>query len=36
MIYNFEVDAQEEEEIAMTGGIRGIKALRIQRQLINE
>ena len=29
MIHNFEVDLKEEEEIAMTGGVRGIKALRI-------
>lgn len=30
-IQNYEVDYQEEEEIVMAGGIRGIRALRVQR-----
>jgi hypothetical protein len=29
MIHNFEVDVQEQEVIAMTSGVRGIKALRM-------
>jgi len=29
MIRNFEVDFQEEEELVLAGGIKGIKALRL-------
>jgi len=29
MIRNFEVDFQEEEELELAGGIKGIKALRL-------
>ena len=29
MIKNFEVDFDEEEELALAGGIKGIRALRI-------
>ena len=36
MITNFEVDFKEEEEITMSSGIRGIRALRAQRGLIQE
>ena len=36
MIHNFEVDFKVEEELAMTSGIRGIKALRLQRALIEK
>ena len=36
MIRNFEVDFEEEEEIRYAGGIKGIKALRMQRDLINK
>jgi hypothetical protein len=34
MIKNFEVDFQEEEELTYAGGIKGIRALRVQRDLI--
>ena len=35
LIKNFEVDFEEEApEIRMIGGIRGIKALRVQREYI--
>ena len=34
MITNFEVEFGEEEEITFAGGIRGIRALRVQRDLI--
>lgn len=34
-VKNFEVDFHEEEEIAYAGGIKGIRALRVQRDLIN-
>ena len=36
MIQNFEVDFGPEEELVMAGGIRGIRALRIQRSAIEE
>ena len=36
LIHNFEVDFQEEEEVTYAGGIKGIRALRVQRDLINE
>ena len=29
VIHNFEVEFEQEEELAMTGGLRGIKALRM-------
>lgn len=35
-IRNFEVDFAEEEELTYAGGIKGIKALRMQRDLINK
>jgi hypothetical protein len=35
MIRNFEVDFEEEEELAYAGGIKGIRALRVQRDAIN-
>ncbi len=35
VIRNFEVDFGEEEELVLAGGIKGIKALRMQRELIN-
>ena len=31
LIQNFEVDFQEEQEVRMIGGIRGLKALKQQR-----
>lgn len=34
MITNFEVDFKEEEEMMMSSGVRGIRALRAQRGLI--
>ena len=33
---NFEVDFGEEEELTYAGGIKGIRALRVQRDLIND
>lgn len=36
LIQNYEVDFGPEEEIMMAGGIRGIRALRVQRQAIEE
>lgn len=36
MIRNFEVDFEDEEELVLAGGIKGIKALRLQRELINK
>ena len=36
LIRNFEVDLPEEEEIRFASGVRGIKALRMQRDLINK
>lgn len=36
LIRNFEVDFKEEEELTYAGGIKGIRALRVQRDLINE
>ena len=36
MIQNFEVDFGPEEELVMAGGIRGIRALRVQRAAIEE
>ncbi len=36
MIQNFEVDFGPEEELEMAGGIRGIRALRVQRDAIRE
>ena len=36
MIQNYEVDFGPEEELVMAGGIRGIRALRIQRSAIEE
>jgi hypothetical protein len=35
MIRNFEVDFEEEEELAYAGGIKGIRALRVQRDAVN-
>lgn len=35
-ICNFEVDFQEEEEIRFASGVKGIKALRMQRELIQK
>lgn len=34
LIQNFEVDFGPEEELVMAGGIRGIRALRVQRAAI--
>ena len=36
LIQNYEVDFEAEQELVMAGGIRGIRALRLQRNLINE
>ena len=36
IIQNFEVEVQQEEEIAMTSGVRGLRALRAQRALIEK
>ena len=37
MIKNFEVDFEEEDpDIRMLGGIRGIKALRVQRDYMKD
>lgn len=36
VVKNFEVDFDEEEEVAYAGGIKGIRALRVQRDLIND
>jgi len=36
LIRNFEVDFKDEEELTYAGGIKGIRALRVQRDLINE
>jgi hypothetical protein len=36
MIRNFEVDFAEEEELVYAGGIKGIKALRLQRELLRQ
>ena len=30
-IHNYEVDFQDEQEIMMAGGIKGLRALRLQR-----
>jgi hypothetical protein len=35
-IRNFEVDFTAEQEIRYASGVRGIKALRMQRDLIND
>ena len=35
MIKNFEVDFEEEEEVTWAGGVKGIRALRVQRDQIN-
>ena len=35
-IQNYEVDFGPEEELVMAGGIRGIRALRVQRDAIQE
>ena len=34
LIQNYEVDFQEEEELVMAGGVKGLRALRVQRDLI--
>ena len=37
MIKNFEVDFEEEDpDLRMLGGIRGIKALRVQRDFLKD
>ena len=36
LIQNYEVDFGPEEELVMAGGIRGIRALRVQRSAIEE
>ena len=36
VVRNFEVEFADEEEIRYAGGIKGIKALRMQRELIHE
>lgn len=36
LIRNFEVEFSEEQEICYASGVKGIKALRMQRELINE
>ena len=36
LIQNFEVDFGPQEELVMAGGLRGIKALRVQREAIEE
>ena len=37
MIKNFEVDFEEEDpDLRMLGGIRGIKALRVQREYMKD
>jgi hypothetical protein len=36
LIRNFEVEFVNEEEICYAGGVKGIKALRMQRDLIHE
>ena len=36
LIQNFEVDFGPQEELVMAGGLRGIKALRVQRDAIQE
>ena len=36
MIRNFEVDFEEEQELTWAGGVKGIRALRMQRNQINE
>jgi len=36
LISNYEVDFGPEEELMMAGGIRGIRALRVQRKAIEE
>ena len=35
LIQNFEVDFPEEEELVMAGGVKGLRALRVQRAQIN-
>lgn len=35
-INNFEVDFKEEQSTPLVGGIKGIKALRVARDLIND
>ena len=34
LIQNYEVDFEDEEELVMAGGLKGLKALRLQRDLI--
>jgi len=36
MITNYEVGFGEEEELTYAGGIKGIRALRVQRDLIEK
>ena len=36
LIQNFEVEFEEEEELVMAGGIKGLRALRVQRDLIQK
>ena len=36
LIQNYEVDFPEEEELVMAGGVKGLRALRVQRDLINQ
>ena len=36
LIQNFEVDFGPQEELVMAGGLRGIKALRVQREAIQQ
>jgi hypothetical protein len=36
LVNNFEVDFSQELEVMYSGGIKGIKALRVQRDLLNK
>ena len=36
MVHNYEVDLQEQVELSMTGGIKGVRALRVQRDYLHE
>ena len=35
LIINYEVNLEQEEEVVYAGGIKGIRALRLQREAIS-
>lgn len=36
LVHNFEVEIKEKKEVAYASGVRGIRALRLQREILQD